>query len=226
MSALTSTSTRTRECFYVLAHPALLTPSQLLDRVPHLCLCRWLRYFLCNHTRCKHLFSPSVHLAARHALQIFFPRSVQGEIQSRHATREKSQSRNARGESRYSERDSYLAPLPQKRPLSALSDEPASTPLHDYQFSDTDHKPRMSLDLDAQLPALGPNANALPTPTFQPNRRAGPGMVIEGRVVQASPTRLTERDLAAHDEKMSGVHPFLHNFTSPIGASLSELVHH
>ncbi|TFK92000.1 hypothetical protein K466DRAFT_573336 [Polyporus arcularius HHB13444] len=162
-------------------------------------------------------------------LVIFFPRSVEGEIQSRHATREKSQSRNARGESRYSERDSYLTPLPQKRFSDALSDGPIS-PARDYQFSDTDHnKPRMSLDLDEQMPSLSPipsvrtpsviadpNSNALPTPTFQPNRRVGSGMIIEGRVVQPSPSRLTAGALAAHDETLSGVHPFLHNFTSPI----------
>ncbi|RPD57949.1 hypothetical protein L226DRAFT_470081 [Lentinus tigrinus ALCF2SS1-7] len=149
-------------------------------------------------------------------LVIFFPRSVEGEIQSRHATREKSQSRNARGESRYSERDSFLK---SKRPSSALSDG-LGTPLHDFKFADTDQKPRMSLDLDTQLPAVSPspsaNAHLTPTPTFQPNRRVASGMVIEGSVTQASPTRLTERALAAHDEKMSGVHPFLHNFTSPI----------
>ncbi|KAI0695189.1 hypothetical protein C8T65DRAFT_584489 [Cerioporus squamosus] len=147
-------------------------------------------------------------------LVIFFPRSVEGEIQSRHATREKSQSRNARGESRYSERDSYLAPHSQKRLSDGLSDG-LGTPLRDYQFSDTDHKPRIA---DA-------NSNAPPTPTFQPNRRVASGMILQGRVVEPSPTRLTAGALAAHDERLSGVHPFLHNFTSPIGACFRVLPH-
>ena len=54
-----------------------------------------------------------------------------------------------------------------------------------------------------------------------PNRRVASGIVVAGRVIEPTPARLTERALAAHDENMSGVHPFLHNFTSPIGASLS-----
>lgn len=54
------------------------------------------------------------------------------------------------------------------------------------------------------------------SPVFAPNRRLGAGVIVEGHV-RASPTRLTARALAAHNQSMENVHPFLHNFTSPIG---------
>ena len=80
------------------------------------------------------------------------------------------------------------ADLPPKRPLAASLD----------------------IDLDSEMPN--------PSPVFAPNRRAANGIVVEGRVVQVEPARLTERALAAHDGQGGGVHPFLYIFTSPIGA--------
>ncbi|KAI0752774.1 hypothetical protein C8Q80DRAFT_1148157 [Daedaleopsis nitida] len=144
-------------------------------------------------------------------LVIFFPRSVEGELQSRNGTREATRSRqfHARNDSRYSRGSSYLAPSHEPKRLSyALSDQ--SQPLREYARSDTKHA-TPSLDLDLDLGAEIPNPV---TAVFSPNRRVGESAFVEGRVVQVEPSRLTERALAAHDR--SAVHPFLHNFTSPI----------
>ena len=54
-----------------------------------------------------------------------------------------------------------------------------------------------------------------PLPVFSPNRLVSSGTVVAGTV--AVPARLTARALAAHDRRTSAVHPFLHDFTSPIG---------
>lgn len=135
--------------------------------------------------------------------QIFFPRSVESELQSRNATREPgSQSRHVRRDSELSDRDTSPSPYPQKRPASVMySNSEAHSPMtHEYPPLDTEVK---SPGLEA--PIMGPKAS------FSPNRRAASGVVIQGTV------GLTERALNAHDQRMSTVHPFVHNFTSPIG---------
>ncbi|EIW54595.1 uncharacterized protein TRAVEDRAFT_154204, partial [Trametes versicolor FP-101664 SS1] len=130
-------------------------------------------------------------------LVIFFPRSVESELQSRNATREPgSQSRHIRRDSELSDRDTSPSPYTQKRPASAMY---SNSEAHEYPPLDAEVK---SPGLDA--PIMGPKAS------FSPNRRAASGVVIQGTV------GLTERALNAHDQRMSTVHPFVHNFTSPI----------
>ncbi|KAI0664018.1 hypothetical protein C8Q70DRAFT_214291 [Cubamyces menziesii] len=151
-------------------------------------------------------------------LVIFFPRSVESEVQSRHATREKSQSqsrsrysRHMRRDSELSERDSAASPYPQKRPSSVAmySNSDAHSPLREYPPLDSDHL--LKADHGLEVPVQGPTA------VFSPNRRVASGIVIQGTVVPSSPpTNLTERALQAHDQRTSSVHPFVHNFTSPI----------
>ncbi|KAI0767195.1 hypothetical protein C8Q74DRAFT_938168 [Fomes fomentarius] len=150
-------------------------------------------------------------------LVIFFPRSVEGEIHSRHATRERSQSRSRRNESRLS-MDTYHGPSSHKRLSSATTAEP-DTPMREREYGNfkseyaavrTDAPAKansLDIDLSSEMPQ--------PSPVFAPNRRTAEGVVLEGRVVTVEPARLTERALAAHDGA-AGVHPFLHNFTSPI----------
>ncbi|KAI0740968.1 hypothetical protein C8Q76DRAFT_822563 [Earliella scabrosa] len=158
-------------------------------------------------------------------LVIFFPRSVEGEIQSRHATRERSQSRSlaARPESRYSSNSSsQVPPSTQTHARPTSFDTYADTPMREYTPSkfamaggagaDLPPKRPLAASLDIDLDSEMPN----PSPVFAPNRRAANGIVVEGRVVQVEPARLTERALAAHDGQGGGVHPFLYNFTSPI----------
>ena len=158
------------------------------------------------------------------APQIFFPRNVEGEVQSRHATREKSRSRAARDEySRFSELDSYLPPTPSApKRFSMASPTPRD---RDPEYpptlnEDRPYTPMKSLPLGEQSQTRSQSPGAV----FMPNRRVASGIVLQGRVMDPTPApapaQLTERALAAHDESMSGVHPFLHNFTSPIGASV------
>ncbi|KAI1786347.1 hypothetical protein LXA43DRAFT_1110214 [Ganoderma leucocontextum] len=154
-------------------------------------------------------------------LVIFFPRNAESEVQSRHATREKSRSHAAREEySRFSEIDSYLPATPSAhKRLSMASPMPRE---RDPEYpptlcEDRPYTPMKSIPLgDAQSQSRSQSPGA----AFMPNRRVASGVVLQGRVLDptpaAVPARLTERALAAHDESMSTVHPFLHNFTSPI----------
>ncbi|KAI0774854.1 hypothetical protein BD413DRAFT_611848 [Trametes elegans] len=147
-------------------------------------------------------------------LVIFFPRSVETELQSRNATREKSQSRSRphlRRESDASERDSAPSPSPQKQPASALYSHTASDA--------REYPPSLVGEGDILLKERGAGLDGPvqgPTPVFSPNRRVAPGIVIQGTVAGSAPAGLTERALRAHDQRMSNVHPFVHNFTSPI----------
>ncbi|CDO75963.1 hypothetical protein BN946_scf184888.g13 [Trametes cinnabarina] len=147
-------------------------------------------------------------------LVIFFPRSVETELQSRHATREKSmsrvsrQSRHVRRDSDLTDRDSCTSPNSQKRPPSAMyTNSDAHSPLREYPPLASDHILK-NPGLDVPMPS--------PHPVFSPNRRVASGIVIPGGVAPSVPTNLTERALQAHDQRTSSVHPFVHNFTSPI----------
>ncbi|KAI0669564.1 hypothetical protein C8Q78DRAFT_1040875 [Trametes maxima] len=143
-------------------------------------------------------------------LVIFFPRSVEAEVQSRNATREKSASRSrpAPRDSILSDDSSIASPDPQKRPASAMySNSEAHAPRNEYPPLDSDQLIK-ARDLD--IPVSGPKA------VFSPNRRAASGIVIQGRVTPVAPTGLTERALQAHNQRTGTVHPFVHNFTSPI----------
>ncbi|KAI8978336.1 hypothetical protein BD414DRAFT_422156 [Trametes punicea] len=146
-------------------------------------------------------------------LVIFFPRSVESEVQSRYATKEKSlsrQSRHARRDSELSEHDSAASPYPQKRSASAMySNSDAHSPLPEYPpLSDSDHL--------LKSPALEAPVQG-PTVVFSPNRRVASGIIIPGSVEPVPQTGLTERALQAHDQRTSNFHPFVHNYTSPIG---------
>ncbi|KAI0828053.1 hypothetical protein BC628DRAFT_1317198 [Trametes gibbosa] len=130
-------------------------------------------------------------------LVVFFPRSVESEIQSRNATREKTPSRPVmRRDSDLSDVESIASPYAQKQPPSAMySFSEAPSPSHEY--------PPLGSEPQPKSPG--------PRPIFSPNRRAPTGVVVQGGV------SLTERALNAHDQGMNNVHPFVHNFTSPIG---------
>ncbi|EJF60734.1 hypothetical protein DICSQDRAFT_170879 [Dichomitus squalens LYAD-421 SS1] len=132
-------------------------------------------------------------------LVIFFPRNVEGEVQSRHATREKSRSRTAGQE------------------YSRFSDDAPGPKRFSYAMSGASPLPEYPPTLDEEYPALkSATLSESPSAVFMPNRRVASGIVIAGRVVDPTPTGLTEGALAAHNESLSNVHPFLHNFTSPI----------
>ncbi|KAH9846485.1 hypothetical protein C2E23DRAFT_852460 [Lenzites betulinus] len=135
-------------------------------------------------------------------LVVFFPRSVESELQSRNATREKTPSRPAvRRDSDLSDVDSLASPYPQKQAPSAMySDPEAQSPMHEYPPLESEHQPKSAT---LEVPSG-------PQPVFSPNRRAASGVVVQGNVT------LTEQAVHAHGQRMSTVHPFVHNFTSPI----------
>ncbi|KAI0350603.1 hypothetical protein OH77DRAFT_1058287 [Trametes cingulata] len=141
-------------------------------------------------------------------LVIFFPRSVETEVQSRQATRERSQSRVPRRNSELSDRASSASPLPQKRASTMYSASEAHSPLPEY--------PPLDSEQLLKSPALEAPSAAGPKPVFSPNRRVASGIVIQGSVTPALPAGLTESALQAHYQRTSSVHPFVHNFTSPI----------
>ena len=197
-----------------------------------------------------------------HAAQIFFPRSVEGEVASRHATREKSQTfsrpapaggagaappgagAGARGDSRQSyyrnsahtsnpdaasstERGG-ASPLPPKRLSYGEPTTPVSLLRDDVEGEgEWKYPPGPGSESDHHGLLVPPSALAqveAPSAVFSPNRRGASGVVVAGAVAPPPPSggaRLTERALADHNARASGVHPFLHNFTSPIGESFS-----
>jgi len=123
-------------------------------------------------------------------LVIFFPRNVHSEIQARNASREKSQQMRTFNSVGRSEPSRPLSPMKNKSDTMTFEDE-ASVPLSKMRMLDEES---------------GPVAQSL---SFQPNRRLATGQTVEGAV-------LSERNLARHNYQSSNVHPFVHNFTSPI----------
>lgn len=127
------------------------------------------------------------------------------EIKFKEATREKSLRRTSFRTSVRSDNESYLGPTTPS-PV-ALSPGGAVNLTRGQSFI----KASTLADPEAQLKPVAFQA-------FAPNRRLDSGHTVEGgvRVVD-----LTENNLARHNFQSTNVHPFVHNFTSPIGASLS-----
>lgn len=71
--------------------------------------------------------------------------------------------------------------------------------------------------LDPEDPEIGRQQAETMLKTFAPNRRLDSGAKIHGGVTIVG---LTEGNLAHHNYQSSNVHPFVHNFTSPIGTFL------
>ncbi|KAI0731547.1 hypothetical protein C8Q72DRAFT_233727 [Fomitopsis betulina] len=133
-------------------------------------------------------------------LVVFFPRSVSTEIKFKEATREKSLRRTSFRTSVRSDNESYLGPTTPS-PV-ALSPGGAVNLTRGQSFI----KASTLADPEAQLKPVAFQA-------FAPNRRLDSGHTVEGgvRVVD-----LTENNLARHNFQSTNVHPFVHNFTSPI----------
>lgn len=147
--------------------------------------------------------------------QIFFPRSIETEVRARNASRDKSHLHTFP-----SERDSYGAPPPEPKggapPYTATVSLTKLAPYGDAPSEEDKARP-----LDIEAPGVPPlTATAMTTTAkkmFAPNRRLDSGATVEGRVQTVG---LTEHNLARHNFQSSSVHPFVHNFTSPIGAFL------
>ncbi|KZT69663.1 hypothetical protein DAEQUDRAFT_247780 [Daedalea quercina L-15889] len=132
-------------------------------------------------------------------LVVFFPRSVTTEVKAKEATREKPLKHNASYRSSVrSDSDSYFGPTTPPPAVKSMAVELAREP----SFI----KASTLADPEAQL-------KPVPFQTFAPNRRLDSGQTVEGGVRAVS---LTEGNLARHNYQSTNVHPFVHNFTSPI----------
>ncbi|THG94922.1 hypothetical protein EW026_g6638 [Hermanssonia centrifuga] len=67
---------------------------------------------------------------------------------------------------------------------------------------------KTALDIEAYSPPP-------PVAMFAPNRRLPSGATVQGGVAVIA-GGLTDQNLAQHDFNTTSVHPFVHNFTSPI----------
>ncbi|CCM03943.1 uncharacterized protein FIBRA_06096 [Fibroporia radiculosa] len=147
-------------------------------------------------------------------LVIFFPRSVQSEVQARNASREKSQQMRTFQSTQHSEYNSSYSPRslsPQKSSAPPYSSHPGGENL---VISIEDSAMIKAPVLAPGDPVTGSHPAATTFKTFAPNRRLDSGAKIHGGVKIVG---LTEGNLAHHNHQSSNVHPFVHNFTSPIG---------
>jgi hypothetical protein len=160
-------------------------------------------------------------------MQIFFPRSIQGEIEARDAAREQkrsrslpaintlnslfgtrtdmSQSRNAHGQA---SGGTYLltsSPVKQSIPLDMYDarEEQQEQRIQRAGSTDSKHWPDNEQNL-SHLPRL---------PPIRPNRKRGESVEHGGIEF-----KLTEANVSQHNLGSSTVHPMIHNFTSPIGS--------
>ncbi|KAH9920963.1 uncharacterized protein B0H18DRAFT_1023005 [Fomitopsis serialis] len=139
-------------------------------------------------------------VSAGMTLVVFFPRSVTTEVKAKEATREKSLHHNASFRSSMrSEKDSYYTPTTPPPVVKGLSLELLREP----NFI----KASTLADPEAQL-------KPVPFQAFAPNRRLDSGATVEGGVRIMD---LSEGNIARHNFQSTNVHPFVHNFTSPIG---------
>ncbi|KAH9925713.1 hypothetical protein B0H21DRAFT_781378 [Amylocystis lapponica] len=129
-------------------------------------------------------------------LVIFFPRNVQSEIQARNASRDKQMQMRTFHTTQQSD-------APYMRPQSPLKGDTEASGTFENDSPTMRTAKMRALDeesADALVRSL----------SFAPNRRLETGGMVEGAVIG-----LTERNLARHNYS-SNVHPFVHNFTSPI----------
>ncbi|EPT00440.1 hypothetical protein FOMPIDRAFT_1023814 [Fomitopsis schrenkii] len=133
-------------------------------------------------------------------LVVFFPRSVTTEIKAKEASREKSLRRMSYRTSVRSDNDSCFSPT--MPPVAVKSTGGALDLAREPSFI----KASTLADPEAQLKPVSFQA-------FAPNRRLDSGHTVEGGVRVVG---LTEGNLARHNFQSRNVHPFVHNFTSPI----------
>ncbi|KAH9834170.1 uncharacterized protein C8Q71DRAFT_164143 [Rhodofomes roseus] len=134
-------------------------------------------------------------------LVVFFPRSVTTEVKAKEITREKSLQHNASFRSSLrSEKDSYFGPTSPPPVVKGMCAELTRDSEPSFIKAST------LADPEAQLKPVA-------FETFAPNRRLDSGATVEGGVRVIG---LTEGNLARHNFQSTNVHPFVHNFTSPI----------
>ncbi|KAG5653786.1 hypothetical protein H0H81_010456 [Sphagnurus paluster] len=167
-------------------------------------------------------------------LIIFFPRSVEGEIAARDASRERKRTRSHANAA--SMHESYphsnmtqsmhsvnyangtagtylLTSSPPKQHL------PLDRESHDGHFDDATMIQRpLSIAKSIDKHWVDEERDVLPSlPPIRPNRRKGHDIELGG----IARTSLTEANLSKHNLRASNVNHMVHNFTSPIGMTSS-----
>lgn len=156
-----------------------------------------MRCLLCHHTRCEYLFvkKKQLMISGSFVRQIFFPRSIQGEIAVRDAARERKESR--RGIS------TGLSVEFQVHTSTHCSDAHLVT----SDSNKRDYCPKTEGGLNGDWPEEGPENQ----PPLRPNRRQD-DIELEGQ-------RVVVHTLSKHHLKAVNVNPMVTNYTSPIGLS-------
>lgn len=170
-------------------------------------------------------------------IQIFFPRSIEGEIAAKDASRERKRTKssgfNSMLENRTGNRSRYsqsivgssngpsggtylLTSSPVKQHYSLPSHDG-----HEYESNTpgqpmsplSDTAPKSWAEEELDMPASLPKSALM-----RPNRR------INGDVELGGIGTLSETNLSRHNGMQSNVHSAIHNFTSPIGVYLYQIL--
>ena len=149
--------------------------------------------------------------------QIFFPRSIEGEIAAKEAARERRltgsksalsrQYTNESGQSRLTVNGRYL--------------------LHSSTVIRSDYSPEKAWNDEYSRDTRVPDVPSYPMP-FRPNRRTESGDVelaqgINNEVLDGTLVTLSEENLHKHNDRMSGLNHLVYHYTSPIGKSAIRL---
>ncbi|EIN06435.1 hypothetical protein PUNSTDRAFT_115010 [Punctularia strigosozonata HHB-11173 SS5] len=153
-------------------------------------------------------------------LVIFFPRSIEGEIQAKDVSREEKALRSNLGRTRsfrsQSQAGTYLL---SGSPVKHLSSLPSEYQDADKKYdvneigSSVVYSPYGDLPYDGRTPYPPQPTKVSAVPLYKPNRRLTDE---EGGGVELGNVNLTERNLALHTQRTTTVNPLIHGFTSPI----------
>lgn len=165
--------------------------------------------------------------------QIFFPRNRHSEITAKNASRQdKSAHMRTFQTTQMSDRDSLYVTSQGYPPksvgltsmdtyrdagdatLSFFGDSPSPVHVSPTEL-ESNHGLIRGLSFREDSDEIQEPGKAIVS--FQPNRRAAGGHIVEGGVTIV---KLTEENKKKHDRRTTNVNPLVHNFTSPIGAPL------
>lgn len=142
--------------------------------------------------------------------QIFFPRSIRGEIEAKQAARQ------ARSRGNYNiGHPEHLESI--QRVDSRASETKDVSSLNHYQGKELDMRRYSSETSTSYQGSIDPETGlSKAVVAFAPNRRLSTGATVEGHVTVVN---LTDQNLLRQNSQPANVHPFINNFTSPIGMS-------
>ena len=157
-------------------------------------------------------------------MQIFFPRSIEGEIAARDATREQKRTKSHQGKSTLTNFFATRSDATQSRNTHGqagggtylLTSSPVkqSFPLDMYDTHEeqgTQHAD--SIDSKHWTDNVSPPH----LPPIRPNRRKGETVEHGGIDFKLTEANLSQHNLGVSPSNATNLHPMVHNFTSPIG---------